>query len=399
MNEGTTVLITGATGFIGGRLVEMLAGRVRVRALVSAYTRTSRIARYPVEMVRGDIRDEAAVAQAARGVDVIFHCAYGSRGTPEEKRAITVGGTKNVIAAARASGARLVHLSTQMVYGTPEKGVITEELPRQEGGGTYAESKVEAEKLVEAAAAAGLPATILQPTAVYGPWAPVWTMGVLARMREGKVPLVNGGEGACNAVYIDDVIQAMLLAARREEALGERFLVSAREPVSWRDFYGSYEEMLGFPATVPVRVEEAVEPQRRGRRWALPQLLELAREEPSVRSRLGDTFEGQLARRLAGPLFRRRSTPSRTPELDKLRRLRAKPELPVYRLSPTEASFYASTARAEIGKAQRLLGYEPGYDLRAGMEITGEWARWARLVPAKAEEQQAQQKRKGVEAQ
>src|SRR5690625_2391835 len=181
-----TVLITGATGFIGGRLVEILARWARVRALVADDTRTSRIDRYPVEMVRGDIRDEAAVAQAARGVDVIFHCAYGSRGKPEEKRAITVGGTKNEIAAARASGARLVHLSTQMVYGTPEKGVITEELPRQEGGGTYAESKVEAEKLVESAAAAGLPATILQPTAVYGPRSEERRVGKECRARWGR---------------------------------------------------------------------------------------------------------------------------------------------------------------------------------------------------------------------
>src|SRR5690625_3823055 len=144
MSGKMTVLITGATGFIGGRLVEMLAGRARGRALVSAYTRTSRIARFPVEMIRGGIRDATVVLEAAQGAAVICHGAYGSRGTPDEKRAITAGGTKNVIAAARASGARRIHLSTQMVYGTPEAGAITEELPRQEGGGTYADSKIEA---------------------------------------------------------------------------------------------------------------------------------------------------------------------------------------------------------------------------------------------------------------
>jgi len=64
-------------------------------------------------------------------------------------------------------------------------------------------------------------------------------------LRSGLVVLVNGGDGLCNAVYVDDVVQAMLLAATAKEGAGERFLVSGPRPVTWREFYGAYEAMLG----------------------------------------------------------------------------------------------------------------------------------------------------------
>lgn len=381
---GTRVLVTGATGFIGGRLVaRLLAEGAEVRALVSSYSRCARIARFPVELHQGDLLDRGAVKEAAAGCEVIFHCAYGSRGRPEERRRVNIEGTENAIVAA-GTDKRLVHLSTQMVYGVPAHGEITEECERIGSGSSYGDSKLEAEDRVLEAAAKGLPATVLQPTAVYGPYAPVWTVGVLERMRVGRVPLVEGGEGACNVVYIDDVVAAMILAATSDRAPGESFLVSAARPVTWREFYGSYEELLGVPATVPMTLDEALAGSGGGGSRSLLRELPALVAEPAVRKRLAATREGKfLARLLRGR--GRRGAKSATPELDRLRRLREVAEAPVHALGAKDAAFFASRARVRIDKARRLLGYSPQFGLEEGMGLTGAWARWAGLVPAAGE--------------
>ncbi len=82
---------------------------------------------------------------------------------------------------------------------------------------------------------------VLQPANVYGPYGGVWVENVLRKLRTGRVVLVDGGAGVCNHVYVDDVVGAALLAAVTEGVVGEAFLVSSDEPVSWREFYGALE--------------------------------------------------------------------------------------------------------------------------------------------------------------
>ncbi|MEX2543138.1 MAG: NAD-dependent epimerase/dehydratase family protein [Trueperaceae bacterium] len=389
--RGRAVMVTGATGFIGGRLIErlVLEEGATVRALVSSYSRCARIARFPVDLIRGDLLDQESVTEAAKGCDVIFHCAYGARGSREERRRVSVEGTERVLAAAAASGARLVHLSSQMVYGVRESGYIDESTPRRRSGSTYADSKLEAEEKVMRAAAQGLPVTVLQPTAVYGPHAPVWTVDVLRRMRAGRVPLIDGGEGICNAVYVDDVVSAALLAASSEAALGECFLVSAAEPVTWREFYGRYEAMLGVPATVPVSTSTTAKPVRSPSLWR--ELAAMVREEPLVRDRLRRTAEARLLAKLLGPLRSLRAGTQRrsaTPELDRLRRLRTVDEPQVHPVAASDAAFFSARSRVLIDKARQRLGYRPRFSLDAGMEVTEVWARWAGLVPEGEEHQE-----------
>jgi nucleoside-diphosphate-sugar epimerase len=380
--RGRTVLVTGATGFIGGRLVErlVLGEGARVKALVSSYSRCARIARFPVELALGDVLDRRSLAGAAAGCEVVFHCAYGNRGTAEERRRVNVDGTANLLVAAAAAGARVVHVSSQMVYGVRERGEIDENSPRRRSGRTYADSKLEAEEHVLRAAEEGQPVTVLQPTAVYGPHAPVWTVSVLERMRAGRVPLIDGGEGTCNAVYVDDVVSAMILAATSPAALGECFLISAAEPVTWREFYASYEAMLGVPATVPVSAETPTARPARAPSL-LRELPALLLEEPVVRARLRRTVEARFLAQLVRTVRPRRKKGLATPDLDRLRRLRAAEEQRIHPLAPSDAAFFAARARVRIDKARDLLGYRPEFHLDAGMELTGAWARWAGLVP------------------
>src|SRR5437899_10163551 len=90
--QGKKVLVTGGTGFIGGRLVErlVLEWGAQVRVLVRNFAHAVRVARFPIEMVPGDTTDANAMKSAAKGCDAIFHCAYGATADPEKQKAIAL---------------------------------------------------------------------------------------------------------------------------------------------------------------------------------------------------------------------------------------------------------------------------------------------------------------------
>jgi nucleoside-diphosphate-sugar epimerase len=130
---GRHILVTGATGFIGGRLVETLCKQhgCRVRALVHNFTNAPRLARFPVEMVPGDVSDEGTVTKAAQGCDIIVHAAMGTSRNAMARRQATVQGTESVLRAGLTAGvSRVVHLSTISVYGMIPNGDLTENSSR-----------------------------------------------------------------------------------------------------------------------------------------------------------------------------------------------------------------------------------------------------------------------------
>jgi nucleoside-diphosphate-sugar epimerase len=395
--SGKRIFVTGATGFVGGRLIERLATecRVTIRALVQNWSRANRIARFPVELVRGDVMDAEMMARLAAGCDVIFHCAYGNAGSAERQRQVNLDGTRNILNAARANGvARLVHLSTILVYGETPDGEIDESAPRRYLGLVYPDSKLDAEQLVaHHGRTYQLPVTILQPAEVYGPYATVWTANLLKALQTSRQILIDGGEGFCSPVYIDDLISAMMLAAAKPEAIGETFLIAAERPVTWRELYGRFENMLGFSATVSMTVAEAEAYYYKSIAKNKPasifrEGLRMLRDEPAIRQRLSSTREAEvlrnLARRVLGAKARQAVRGAMTGGNVTVAKQPAEKEKAVEPLDPLSIRLSRSKTVFRIDKAQKVLGYEPQFSLEAGMRLTRRWAQWSNLLDENA---------------
>jgi len=384
---GRQILVTGATGFIGGRLVEALIQQhgCRVRVLIHNFTNASRLARFPLEMVPGDVSDEAVVTKAAQGCDVIIHAARGNSGSTVEMRKASVQGTEAILKAGLTAGVqRVVHLSTISVYGFTPDGDLNENSPRGRLFDEYCRDKADAENLaLSYHRKKGLPVTVLQPTVVYGPFASSWTIPPLTHLRNAQVVLPNDGNGLCNAVYIDDVVDAIIRAAHVPAAVGECFLVSGAEPVTWRDFYGAYEEMLGFQSTIGM-TEAEVRKELRGHPWRdlLRDCVQFV-QHPNVNRRIQSTFLLRMPFRTLNYLLPRRL---------RARLKAATQETPVAKYGPAAAikpkrlpnvdyfRWLAAKTHVRIDKARQLLGYAPQFDFQAGMLRTRLWAEWASML-------------------
>jgi predicted dehydrogenase/nucleoside-diphosphate-sugar epimerase len=390
--SGKRVLVTGGTGFIGGCLVERLVldCKAQVRVLVRNFSHAAGIARFPIEMVQGDVTDAADVLGASAGCEIIFHCAYGPFGTEEEQRRTNVEGTRNVMeAAAQLHVERVVHLSTLMVYGIPEAGDFDETAPRQHMGLVYADSKLEAEELAfEYYEKRGVPVCVIQPTSVYGPFSTWHTVAILESLKSTRVILVDGGEGACNPVYVDDVVSAILLAACGKTAVGQAFLISGERATTWRAFYEEYQNMLeGNASMVSMSAKEAIRYYKRQHGSLLREAIGVLRADYEVRERILTTPEARFVRKMARFLLpvglweavkrcfmgeKKGTEPNQpSPVAD---------SKPMPAVDPAMVRFYAAQGKVRIDKARRVLGFEPDFDLHAGMKRTEQWARWANLL-------------------
>lgn len=227
----TLQLVTGATGHIGNVLVrQLLERRQRLRALVRPGKIPVALQGLDVEIVLGDILDVDSLVRAMGGVDIVYHLAakisLASGSDPETER-VNLDGTRNVLSAAETAGVRrLVYASSIYALRVPEKGPVDESLPFDpvHARGAYDRSKAAASLEVQNAAAAGLEAVIVCPTAVAGPYdfqASVVGRGILYNMHPGLKFYVDG---AYDFVDVRDVAHGLVLAAEKGQS-GEMYIL------------------------------------------------------------------------------------------------------------------------------------------------------------------------------
>lgn len=300
-------LVTGASGFIGGRLTERLLGDgYAVRCLVRTSSDRSRLEQLDVELAVGDLTDRPSLLDAAAGCDFVLHCAalVSDWATTAEIHAANVAGTRNLLDAS-PSARRFIHFSSSDVYGHPGLRQVAEDHVPQGFANWYADTKLQAERAVRSAA---VPSVILRPATVYGPGS-VEVVGAIAQaLRHGNMLLIDGGRAVAGLTYVENLIDAALLALPSPAVVGAALNISDGLSITWRQFTDDLADGLGCARprlSLPyglalgagVALEQSYRLLRRGTDLRTPPLL--SRQAVQVLGRDQDFANGK-ARELLG---------------------------------------------------------------------------------------------------
>jgi nucleoside-diphosphate-sugar epimerase len=388
---GATILVTGAGGFLGSRIADrlVLEHGATVRVLLRSLAGASKIATLPVEYRRGDVTDLAAVTDAAEGCDVVMHCASRIEPVVAPEATTTFLGTRTVAYACSTLRAKLVHISSSSVYGIPSPSVVDETAPHRarHRKDAYALAKIAAERLLQQCCKdRGLEAAILQPTMIFGPYSVEWTLTPLSMLQGADIAMADDDRSVCNAVYVDDVVTAAVLAANACDTTCESYLINGKDLLTWTDYLSRHAAM-GTPGKIVVVSRERLAQLRAeasGSRSLTRTLIRLLRDQPEIRSALLATRMGGGAfsllqkygsRRLMG-YVRHRLTGRRDPTIT----FPKASNLPL-RLPPQHFLDLATqTHRYSSAKAERKLAYVPRYSVDTALPRLKAWAEWSRLI-------------------
>jgi nucleoside-diphosphate-sugar epimerase len=314
---GQTVLVTGATGFTGGHLARRLIAdgqtvRLLVRRPVAEFA--------SAESVIGDVRDKDAVRQAMQGIDTVYHIAALYRQTnvsDQEMRDINACGTQNLLEAATEAGIRrFVHCSTVGVHGDCKDIPTTEDSPYNPGD-IYQATKLEGEEIAQRFRDR-LPVVIFRPAGIYGP-GDLRFRKLFKGIKTGRFAMIGSGETLYQMVYIDDLVDGILLCGSQPDAVGRIYILAGHETVTLNTLVELIADVLHVPTP---RLHIPLAPV-----YAAAFAVEMAFKPLKIEP----------------PLFRRR--------IDFFRKARA----------------------FDISRAVNELGFAPQVNLREGLRRTADW--------------------------
>ena len=316
----TPTLITGAKGFIGSRLLD------RIRSDGGEAIGIDRQTDIKLGIAASDISEPEVWQDQAEGCGTVIHTAavVSNAFSREVAWRTNVLGTRNVLdAAVRAGAKRFVHLSSVRAFGDADfPDGVDESYPVRPDGNAYVDTKIASEQVVLQAHAAGeIECVILRPGDVYGPGSRPWTVLPVEAIRSNRFVLPVMGNGIFSPLYVDNLIDAVLLAAERPEAVG-----------------GGHHD------------------HRRGRRHLQRVLRPLLADAREVHRRA----PCRRSPRWAWPHSPRPPQPSAGPTTESNR---------------AAMRYLARPGTYSIEKARELLGYEPKVDLDEGMAVTEKWLR------------------------
>jgi predicted dehydrogenase/nucleoside-diphosphate-sugar epimerase len=380
------ILVTGASGSVGSRMIEMwaAAGRLQeLRCMVRSYRTASRIMRFAPEIAEADLTDEHAVVRAAEGCDAIVHLGVGDKAGRE---------TEPLLKAAQAHGIRrFVHMSTAAVYGIRLPREIEELQDRTrvvKTGEPYADEKAKAERAVQAAAERGLEAVILRPHMVYGPGLR-WSAELMDLLAQGKVCVLEDG-GWCNLIYVDDLVRSVWRGLVTDKGFGEPLFITDGAPLKWSDYIEAHARLIG--AQPPHVLSRDVIKGKLGLRdWMKASVRPL----PSViksREFRNFVFESPALQATVFPAYLRlRESKLLRPYVEKLRSGSAGAKASASERREFDelwSLLQISEARLSSERAADLIGFHPKVDFKEGLRLSALWFERFGLLPASPEAQE-----------
>src|SRR5258708_11170404 len=319
------VLVTGATGLLGGHLIKELQQRhEQIRALVLPLENADQLVEQGVEVVRGDITDASTLGPAVKGIELIFHLAVmmGVWRPLAAYRLVNVTGSANLYQAAQQAGVRrFVHTSSHTVYGLGYGRFLTEQDALRPDPDPYSLTKAEGDRLMRRLLLSSQVETvILRPGTFFGPGDRLHFGRMAQKVKDGKGLILGRGDNALPFCYVTDVVQGFLLAAYHEHAPGNVYNITNDRPLTQLEMFNAIADAVG-----------GVRP-----RLHLPYV---------------PIYYGSIvAEKVVAPLTRT------NPVGTQLRVL-----------------LFGIDNRHIVEKARRELGYEPKVDLREGIQLAAEW--------------------------
>jgi nucleoside-diphosphate-sugar epimerase len=317
------ILVTGASGFTGGHLCRRLAeAGYRVRGLVRDPARCATLLDRGVEIVSGDLRDADSLHRAVKGIDVVYHVAAVYRQANISRREmweVNVNGTKYLLDASTQSGVkRFVHCSSMGVHGTIKNPPGNEETPYGPGD-EYQESKVAAERLVrQYMDETRIQAVVFRPAGIYGP-GDLRFLKLFRAIKRGRFIMLGSGRVNYHMIYIDDLIEGILLCGTDERSVGGVYILGNELPVTLNQLIKLIAATLGVR---PSRVRFPVAPV-----YIAGVLCELVCKPLGINP----------------PLYRRR------------------------------VDFFRKNRAFDVSKAKKELGFRAKTDLATGIALTAGW--------------------------
>jgi nucleoside-diphosphate-sugar epimerase len=252
-------LVTGATGFIGSHLVDLLLKqKYAVRVLLRKTSDTVWLQRLPIDYVYGDLFDRDALRQAVAGVDYVFHSAGVTKAkTAEEYFRGNAEGTRNMLDAVSQYNPglkRFIQISSQTAAGpSPGPSPVTEETPPHPIT-TYGKSKLKSEEAC-AEHRGTIPITIVRPPAVYGP-RDKDIYEFFKTMSKGLQPMVGMKEKFVSLIHVGDLVRGFVLAAESEKASGQTYFISSSQVYGWKEVGEVSRRVIGKSA-FRIKIPEA----------------------------------------------------------------------------------------------------------------------------------------------
>jgi nucleoside-diphosphate-sugar epimerase len=325
------ILVTGATGFTGKALIRRLLddGQQVIGLDYKEGHKTAELRGWGAELIIGSVTDPQVVRHCMQGVDVVHHLAAAFRemNVPQSHYYdVNVTGTRNVIAAAfEAKVRKFVYCSTCGVHGNVDNPPGGEDAPIQPAD-YYQQTKYEAEPIVLEYVQRGLKATIIRPAAIYGPGDPERFYLIYRRVAKGWFPMIGSGRTYYHPLYIDNLVDALILAMDESKGNGEAYLIADEEYVAIEDLV----RRVGRVMNVDLKV----------RRFPVWPVVAAGHVVEKVCKPLG----------INPPIF------------------------------PRRVDWYRQNRAFRIDKAKRELGYRPAVSLDDGLRRTYEWYRSEGLV-------------------